>query len=104
MIAYISIGNSDDKLTQVERSEFITDVTASVAHYGDEIHGFWLSPVESRWQNACWCVEYVEDSKLPAHRLQAQAHGLAMLSRKYRQRAIAWAEVDKTVMIGEDPS
>jgi hypothetical protein len=91
-VAYITIGNSDDKLTQQEWSDFVAAVGVAVARVarmpGGGIHGAWLSSADRPWQNACWCLQ------LPA----ADAHveilraRLGQLARKYRQDSIAWAE------------
>ena len=63
--AYISIGNSDDKLTQQRWAAFI-DATREfltgnrgMALGGRpwQIHGEWYSRPDHPWQNANWCVE-----------------------------------------------
>lgn len=87
--AYISIGNSDDKLTQLEWSEYVHDVRSVLNEL--LIHGFWTSGSTERWQNAVWCVEVPGPawSKLLKLRLQEVA-------KRYRQDSIAWAEVKDT--------
>lgn len=94
MIAYISIGNSDDKLTQAEWAEFQRE-TASILHGVElmsdgRIHGTWVSLPTDPWQNACWCIDLrTYDPDLLKKRLQ-------ILAAKYRQNCIAWAEVNAT--------
>jgi len=93
VIVYISIGNSDDKLTQREWSNFITDLDAHLEYYADDrsaqIHGRWFSAPDDPWQNACWCVELVvDDATDVAAGLKAR---LRVLAAKYRQDAISWA-------------
>ncbi len=108
MIVYISIGNSDDKLTQREWSEFVADVDRSLRWWCNEnastaalnspagrIHGHWLSASDSPWQNACWCVEYVDHEDWP-EQIAGQKTSLARLAAQYRQDSIAWAETPST--------
>lgn len=58
---YISIGNSDDRLTQSRWSDFISDVRGLLltGEWRDrlQIHGEWFSAPDQPWQNANWCVE-----------------------------------------------
>ncbi len=56
MNAYVSIGNSDDKLTQKEWMMFIRAVREQLRERWD-FHGEWFSAPDSEWQNANWCVE-----------------------------------------------
>jgi len=86
---YISIGNSDDKLTQVEWSLFITHVFGTleeaIDESGGQMHGNWYSPPGAPWQNACWCVE------IPVRAHDALQAKLKALAGKYQQDSIAWA-------------
>lgn len=91
--AYVSIGNSDDKLTQQEWSLFFRQVAILLQRHG-KVHGQWASEPASAWQNACWCIEVSGDS---LHFVQAELVGLAM---QYRQDSIAWAEVTSTEFLG----
>lgn len=96
MIAYISIGNSDDKLTQAEWSAFCIDIAAQVAALG-HTHGAWFSVPNSRWQNACWCVEFSGPDEQAEANVVAEARGvLGELARKYGQESIAFARVAAT--------
>jgi hypothetical protein len=95
VIVYVSIGNSDDKLTQSEWNDFIRSVDAAlmaVAH----IHGAWFSAPVSPWQNACWCIEAPEGRA----DFTSLKDALCDLARKYRQDSIAWAPVIHTEMLG----
>lgn len=86
LTVYISIGNSDDKLSQVEWAEFVLDVRDALANLAIHRHGDWYSAPGAPWQNACWCIEVrpvmVDD-------LRAR---LARIAARYRQDSIAWAE------------
>jgi hypothetical protein len=94
MIVYISIGNSDDKLTQAEWSSFHNGTEGAILSLADKVHGRWLSVPSDPWQNACWCVE-VESLKVA--RLKQSMRNAAAL---YRQDSIAWAEVLVTEFLG----
>jgi hypothetical protein len=82
---YVSIGNSDDKLTQREWSEFVGDVDDAVCLFADTIHGSWYSLPNKAWQNACWAFEV---NPVRACALKDQ---LARLADRYRQDSIAYA-------------
>lgn len=91
---YVSIGNSDDKLTQAEWAEFVADVDrlmTGMPHADAQVHGRWLSEPSSQWQNACWCVELRTPEALSLARA-----ALRMAVRDYRQDSIAVAYVHRT--------
>lgn len=92
---YVSIGNSDDKLTQQDWAEFYRKVNLLLRGNPavKAVHGQWVSEPASAWQNACWCVEL--DAHAPAITRQLKGH-LGVLARRYRQDAIAWAECPAT--------
>ncbi|GIH07387.1 hypothetical protein Rhe02_54540 [Rhizocola hellebori] len=96
---YVSIGNSDDKLTQREWADFVSDVQSDLVYalnpYG-LIHGRWLSIPDAPFQNACWCVQFKAShgdagQTVDEHMAIAKAR-LAKLAKVYRQDSIAWAE------------
>lgn len=58
----IQIGNSDDKLRQVEWSRFVDSVRQLVEEYGDGVHFNGCSNGSSPWQNACFVVEASDDN------------------------------------------
>jgi hypothetical protein len=88
--AYISIGNSDDKLSQREWAAFIQQVNGLVQRvesiYGGKTHGVWASLPYSEYQNACWCIE-IEPEVAKTLKLT-----LARYAAMFRQDSIAWAE------------
>jgi hypothetical protein len=94
---YISIGNSDDRLTQAEWSEFCRDVDGLVRRYA-EVHGAWYSLPSTKWQNACWCVAFEPRSSLKRSTMEE----LAVISKRYRQHSIAWAEAKTTFIEATD--
>jgi hypothetical protein len=88
VIVYISIGNSDDKLTQNEWAHFVEEVSQDIRGVATAIHGAWLSHASDPWQNACWCADIGgPDSRVPWLRKR-----LAELAAAYRQDSITWAE------------
>lgn len=97
MITYITIGNSDDKLTQQEWAAYFSAVAVAIqratAAAGGTVHGQWASEPASAWQNACWCIDIGTDS---AELLKWR---LAEIAGDFRQESIAWAEARKTEFI-----
>jgi hypothetical protein len=86
MTVYVSIGNSDDKLTQAEWSHFCAAVDALLAHFTFQRHGVWFSLPTSAYQNACWLIEVKSEYEADIRR------GLRDLAGEFRQDSIAWAE------------
>lgn len=84
---YVSIGNSDDKLTQLQWSAFWATVDEAVQELVEAIHGTWLSVPNSEYQNAAWCFEIDEDCE---DELRAY---LCRTARSFGQDSVTWAEV-----------
>ena len=93
---YISIGNSDDKLSQADWSAFRAAVDQLIRRVAHQVHGAWVSPSTDPWQNACWCVEVVDDPDLDYNKAAWLRGQLANTAKAYEQDSIAWAEVPKT--------
>lgn len=85
MIVYVSIGNSDDKLSQEAWSAFVEAVDQELPL---ERHGVWFTLPNSRWQGACWCVEVDGRSE---NRIK---DALAEIAAEFDQEWIAWAPAD----------
>lgn len=83
---YVSIGNSDDKLTQSQWSLFVADVNMLIRTYAETVHGQWFSAPDSRWQNACWCFVLGEDPR----DTYALRRNLRLYTHRYGQDSIAW--------------
>lgn len=90
---YVSIGNSDDKLTQLQWSCFVNAVDSTIRAYSNTVHGYWLSAPDSQWQNACWCFELGDARSAFALRRYLRLH-----AHHYSQESIAWA-VAKTELL-----
>ena len=104
--AYISIGNSDDKLTQAEWSAFVARVDTLLGGPLVRLHGRWFAAPDVPWQSACWCIEFdpnrwiVTEWGGPDRRLLEHLHiRLAVLAHAYRQDSIAWAQAPITELI-----
>ncbi|MFC4146595.1 hypothetical protein ACFO0M_10040 [Micromonospora mangrovi] len=102
-VAYISIGNSDDKLTQREWADFVWRVALAVQeaseYAGGGVHGQWMSLPADSWQNACWALQLPADPA-PVDRLRAILAGLAA---EFRQDSIAWALAPTTEFLNPPP-
>lgn len=101
MIAYISIGNSDDKLTQMNWGKYYRKVDLIiqwVRNIGGTIHGRWASQPTDYWQNACWCIEFPDTATMTAD-IQALMHQLTKVAGDFGQDSIAWAVVDETYFL-----
>ncbi len=96
----ISIGNSDNKLSQEQWSRFVREVRASLAllvDVGDICqHGEWFSAPDSPWQNANWCIQVRQDYRPGEHEYETVRDflrkRLAQLRDAYQQDSIAWTE------------
>lgn len=84
MIVYVSIGNSDDKLSQIFWAQFVRELRSYLRTQTDKIHGEWYSASDSEYQNACFCIE----SK--AGDMKGLKEQLVRLKKYYNQESIAW--------------
>lgn len=98
-VAYISIGNSDDKLTQADWHRYYCSVSLAIQRAGTlvgaAVHGQWVSEPASAWQNACWALQLPSDAA-SVEMLKAKLAGLA---GEFRQDSIAWALAPVTEFI-----
>lgn len=108
---YISIGNSDDKLTQREWCDFVADVDGDLEYVLNphgRVHGRWFSAPDVQWQNACWCVEFVEShgaaGQTVAEQVAIAKARLRKLADVYRQDSIKWDEVGSPEFIKPEAS
>lgn len=89
---YVSIGNSDNRLTQRRWAEFAWAMHSELEPLG-HFHGEWASDPLGPFQNACWCIEFESGERAALARAL-----VATIGRKYQQQAIAWA-VAETEMV-----
>jgi hypothetical protein len=95
LTVYVSIGNSDDKLSQADWATFHSAVNDVIRHAALQMHGAWTSPSTDPWQNACWCFE-VNNAPGALYGRQWLRNQLANFAKAYQQDSIAWAEAPKT--------
>lgn len=93
MTVYVSIGNSDDKLTQREWADFIEATLGVVSKWESAKHGVWYSEPLSNYQNMCICAE------VPDHAMGALRLDLHDCGSDFRQDSIALAVVSETEFI-----
>lgn len=96
---YVSIGNSDDKLSQNQWHAYCAAVDRAFEmasrFVGAKVHGRWYSLPNEQWQNACWCVEFVDEPAMAAIVAEYRAE-LARVAGVFGQDSIAWAECPTT--------
>jgi len=90
----IQIGNSDNKLTQSQWSNFCDAIDSLVTACAFHVHFKGFSPGDAPWQNACWVV-VVDNDKLQADLLPK----LSRLSFRFLQDSIA-VTIGETVFVG----
>jgi hypothetical protein len=90
---YVSIGNSDDKLSQKEWAEFVRDFNRSMRRYATQIYGEWYSNPAARYQNACIAAA-IQDGVVDVLRGE-----LTEMRTYYGQDSVAWAVVGETEFI-----
>lgn len=78
---YITIGNSDDKLSQSQWADYQCKLLEIVDEFQKQIHGIWYSAPRSPYQNMCVCVE-VDDT-------DGLVKALRGLCRDFNQDSIA---------------
>lgn len=99
MSVYISIGNSDDKLSQYDWYRFAQEVTA-ILQTSTQVHGEWFSLPNARFQNACWCVDFFETQTDAPNKAQVKAE-MAFLAKRWRQDLIAWVDGETEFIKGD---
>lgn len=90
---YVSIGNSDNKLSQQKWALFCHQLTEYVARNSTNIYGVWHSLPNDSYQNMCIGFETKQDRSLIIKVLEAMAED-------YNQDSIALSEA-KTLHIGK---
>lgn len=60
MLVSVMAGNSDNKLTQREWSNFVNELSNLLAGHQTARHFFGGSPTWTPWQNVCFVCEVVE--------------------------------------------
>ena len=82
----IQIGNTDDKLTQVEWAAYVLTVKDTILRHCKQIHFFGGSVNWDRWQNVAWVFECSEEM------IDSLRKGLTADRKAFNQDSIAWTE------------
>ena len=80
MYLVISIGNTDNKLTQQEWSNFVQEIDKVITEYG-KVHFFGGASNWLPWQNVAWIIE------VDNHRLSLDRR-LEEIRKKYNQDSV----------------
>lgn len=90
---YVSIGNSDDKLSQMEWMGLQCDVDLAIQRAAAHVHGVWYAHPTSGWQNMCVGFE------VGRARSRALRDELTVIRMRYRQDSVAWVEAASTEFV-----
>jgi hypothetical protein len=86
----VSVGNTDNKLSQVEWHEFTYAIDERIRQYG-KVHFFGGPPNWMKWQNVAWIVEVDDGSWEKVNSLRSE---ITEIRKKYNQESVF-------VMLGE---
>lgn len=88
--AVVCIGNSDDKLTQAEWSQYVADVDRFIDRWRFNVYFRGFPGSSERWQNACWVLDardlFGEPNGMAIDILRKE---LSIIAERYKQDSIA---------------
>ncbi len=109
-VVYIGIGNSDDKLSQVQWARFVQATRDAIRRFcaagladddgeppesgGPQMVGDWLSHADSPWQNAC--IAFTVPNDTDPDLVRELKETLGRLAYRFQQDGIAWAHAAQT--------
>lgn len=82
----VSIGNSDNKLTQRQWSEFVNHIDSLIREISAQVHFFGGSPNWERWQNTAWVFDCAREVTPDLK------NSLKEYKQMYKQDSIAYIE------------
>ncbi len=82
MLISIQAGNSDNKLTQMEWSEFVDHLDTVLNAYETARHFFGGSVTWAKWQNVCWVFE------IPSGHYDDLVTDIRQIREQYRQDSV----------------
>ncbi len=82
MNVVLSIGNTDNRLTQAEWFAFVDEVRWLVAEFTDGVHFFGGPATWAKWQNVAWIFEMAE---MDCAEFQAK---LVRIREQYKQDSV----------------
>ena len=88
MTVTVQIGNSDDKLTQGQWSDFVNDIDTAIITHRSIIHFKSGSHTELPWQNYCWVFQLPIDVRDSGALYQS----IKNIRQMYNQDSAAWTE------------
>jgi hypothetical protein len=94
---FVAIGNSDDKLTQAEWSDFWCEVNNGLHGFASHMIGEWQTAAYAQRQSACWCVH------VPEERLADLRDYLSKVAGRFRQDSIALSIADTELITPPQP-
>lgn len=83
----IQIGNSDNKLSQIQWAGFVAEIAGAITRWSDKQYFFGGPPNYISWQNVAWVVEVgteYDRSGLKEH--------LTRIRKDFQQDSVAWTE------------
>lgn len=91
---YVTIGNTDGKLSQNEWCHLIVYVEGAIAKNVWMLHGKWFTETSWMRQSACWGFEIFTDDGSVA-KLQG---ALRSLAKSFHQDQIVWAPAEAQML------
>ena len=82
--ATIILGNSDNKLTQVQWAEFVSEIKEVLEDYFCIFEFFGGSPNYMNWQNVCWVIRFQD------YCLLGLKDDIKRVREGFRQDSVAW--------------
>ena len=82
----IQIGNTDDKLSQSEWADYVSEVREIVTRHSNVVYFFGASANWERWQNAAWVIEF------DRRRIRMLKTLLLRTRKRFSQDSVAWSE------------
>lgn len=82
----LSIGNSDNKLTQEEWAAFVKEIQSTIDDFATAIYFFGGPANWEPFQNVSWVFE------LGPFNVSAMKDRVSRIRKKYRQDSLAWVE------------
>jgi hypothetical protein len=82
----VQIGNTDNKLTQKEWSEFVCEISSAIHIFVKEVHFGGGSASWEEWQNYAWVFIVTND------RVKMIKDKIKAIREFYRQDSVAWTE------------
>lgn len=90
----VQLGNSDDKLTQVQWAHCVAEAREQIDAHVKQVHFFGFSEPAATWQNAA-CV-----AEIPEENIKSLKNALRNVANAWGQDCIAWTEGETEMLSG----